>query len=60
VVRDVLVDGGPFPALARNTIFVRAPLGVFPDVVAVFVLCGRHDQLEARRFAGQLADIHAV
>lgn len=60
VVRDVLVDGGRFPAVACVAVFVRAPLGVFSGVAAVFVLGGHHDQFGARRFAGQLADIHAV
>jgi len=42
VVRDVLVDFGRFPAFARIAVRVRAPLGVFSDVVAVFVVAGHH------------------
>ena len=38
VVRNVLVNVGRFPAFARIAICVRAPFGVFSDVVAVFVL----------------------
>ena len=43
VVRDVLVNVGRFPTFARIAVRGRAPLGVFSDVVAVFVLGGHHE-----------------